>query len=99
MDNEEDEENENFIVSDDHLSNDEKNESDIEFEQDCQVFKENINKLNLFDILDLKKNYTKPYIINMSNAMNDPRISKITSMVTGLIVRNKENRILFYNFN
>jgi len=43
--------------------------------------------------MGLKEDFSKPYIITFgsSQSMNNPKILKIKSMVTAVLLRNKEN--------
>jgi hypothetical protein len=85
-----------FIVPDGYISQDEKHDSDIELEKEGEYVVSNFNnKNNLFDIMGVKEDVTKPFILTLSNSNNqlhtNPKINKISSMVTAILLKNKEN--------
>lgn len=86
----------NFVVSDGHISIDEKPESDIEIDgldkENYKVSKIN-NKNNFFDIMGIKEDFTKPFILHLNNSCieSNQKMAKISSMLTAVLLRNKEN--------
>lgn len=97
--NEEDEDEEKkWIVPDGHLSEDEVSEKDALVQNDLTLANSKIK--SVMDLLEIRKNYTKPVVVNFNINLNinDPKIKLIGDLLKARIFNQSNNQTVNKEF-